>query len=412
MTATTFRGISFPAILEGLGPEQVVAEAAHMGQTEFILCATIYTGYRLVMPRHPRQIYQLEEGLVFYPCDPSLYRDTNMVPQATRDFAGRDLFAEAARAGEKHGVGLIGWVSCFANRRLATTHPENAVENLYGSRDRLFLCFNNPNVIHYCLSMFRELATRYPIVELMADKIPQSQLELVSFGGLIDPLLRLCGSICFCEHCLAQAARDGVDLAGAKRRALEVAEASRTVGQHVRAALQDDLRGDTEIPLFLVEEPLFAEVLRWRMRCIVRFFQEARVTLDGVRPGVKLSACVVPPVKIGHDFTQPRAWLGAQSYRYFAPAVDTLHCVIHWDAPVIEYDTRRARGQVDGTGANCELCVHVPAYGRFAPGQIEGLTRAALRQGADSVCYFCHDLLDQPMLEAIAAATAKFGAAR
>jgi hypothetical protein len=410
MKTPTFRGISFPAIFDGLGPERVMAEAAQMGERELILCATIYTGYRLVMARHPRQIYQLEEGLTFYPCDPSYYRGTNMLPQATRDFAGRDLFAEAAKAGEKHGVGLIGWVSCFANRRLANAHPENAVENLYGSRDRLFLCFNNPNVVEFCLSMFRELATRYPIVEVMADKIPQSQLELMSFGGLIDPLLRLCGSICFCEHCLAQATRDGVDLAGAKARALEVGEASRKVGSHVRAALHEDLHGDTEIPLFLVEEPLFAEVLRWRMQCIVRFFQHARAALDTVRPGVKLSACVVPPVKIGHDFTAPRAWLGAQSYRYFAPVVDTLHCVIHWEAPVVEYDTRRARDQVDAGGAACELCVHVPAYGRFAPGDIAGLTEAALKQGADSVCYFCHDLLDQPMVEAIAEATSRFGA--
>jgi hypothetical protein len=411
MVPTKFAGASFPAILDGLGADQVMAEAARMGQSELILCATIYTGYRLVMPRHPRQIYQLEEGLTFYPCDLSFYGETRMVPQTTRDFAGRDLFADAARAGEKHGVGLIGWVSCFANRRLATAYPESAVENLYGSRDRLFLCLNNPDVTRYCLGMFRELATRYPVVEVMADKIPQAQLELVSFGGLIDPLLRLCGSICFCDHCLAQAARDGVDLAGARRRSLEVAEASRRVGASVRAALHEDLAGDTEIPLFLVEEPLFAEVLRWRMQCVVRFFEEARAVLDSVRPGIRLSACVVPPVKIGHDFTQPRAWLGAQSYRVFAPAVDTLHCVIHWEAPVIEYDTRRARDQIDASGARPELCVHVPAYGRFAPADMRALTEAALRQGADRVCYFCHDLLDAPMMEAIAAVTAEFGGA-
>ncbi len=412
MADTRFRGISFPAILDGIGAERVMAEAAEMGQSQFILCATIYTGYRLVMPRHPRQVYQLEEGLTFYPCDPSVYRDTNMAPQATRDFAGRDLFAEAATAGEKSGVDLVGWVSCFANRRLANAYPENAVENLYGARDRLFLCFNNPNVTGYCRSMFRELISRYPIVEIMADKIPQSQLELVSFGGLIDPLLRFCGSICFCEHCLAQARQDGVDLAGAKRRALEVAEASRKVSPYVRAALQADLHGDTEIPLFLVEEPLFAEVLRWRMQCVVRFFQEARAAMEEVRSGVRLSACVVPPVKIGHDFTAPRAWLGAQSYRSFAPAIDVLHCVIHWEAPVVEYDTRRARDQVDASGAQCELCVHVPAYGRFAPGDVQGLTEAALRQGADSVAHFCHDLLDQPMVEAIAAATQAVGRTR
>jgi len=396
-----FYGISFPVILEGLGPEQVMEEAARMGETEFILCAIIYSGYRMVMPRNPRQVYQLEEGLAFYPCASS-YEGTDMQPQSSRDFAGRDLFDEAARAAEKHGVGLSAWISCFANRRLANAYPHNAVENFYGSRDRLFLCFNNPNVRQFCKGMFREVGERYPVVSMMADKVPQSQLELNSFAGRIDPLLRLCGSICFCEHCLAQAKRDRLDLGEARKRALAIGESARRVGQPVRETREDELRGDTEIPLLLLEEPLLADVLRWRISCVARFLGEVRELIDRVRPGTRLGAALVPPVKIGHDFTAPRAWLGAQSYRYFAPAVDTLHSVIHWEPAVVEYDTRRAREQADAGAAKCELCVHLPGYGRFRPEEIRPMTEAALRQGADSIAYFCHDLFDEPMMEAIA----------
>jgi hypothetical protein len=404
MAQVRFYGISFPAIVQGLGPDRVVRELTGMGQTELILCATIYTGYRLVMPRHPAQIYQLEEGLTFYPCTEGEYEDTDMRPAPSRDLAGRDLFAETTEAGAEHGVNVHAWVCCFANRRLATTYPQNAIQNMYGSRDRMFLCFNNPNVRNFCKGMVRELLERYPLAAVMLDKIPQSQLEIDSFAGRIDPLLRLCGSICFCEHCLAQAASDGIDLPGAKERALEIGEASRRVDQHVRVALADDLRGDTEIPLFLLEEPLFAEVLRWRIECVVGFLQEVRDVVRAVSPEAKLSACVVPPVKIGHDFTSPRAFLCAESYRRFAPAVDTLHSVIHWEPSVVEYDTRRARDQVDAAGTDCELCVHVPAYGRFAPDDIKPLTEAALRQGADSIAYFCHDLMGESMMAAVSAA--------
>jgi hypothetical protein len=174
------------------------------------------------------------------------------------------------------------------------------------------------------------------------------------------------------------------------------------VSQQVRSALADDLRGDTEVPLFLLEEPLFADVLRWRMGCVARFLGEVRDLVRSLRPTVKLGAALVPPVKIGHDFTAPRSWLGAQSYRYFAPAVDTLHCVVHWEAPAVEYDTRRARDQMQAAKADCELCVHLPAYGRFRPDDVQPMTEAALRQGADSICYFCHDLLDEPTMQAIA----------
>jgi len=102
--------ISFPCSIEGLGADRVMAEAAEMGHSEFILCSIIYRGYRLVMPRHPRQIYQLETGLTFYPADESLYAGGLIRPASTRDWAGRDMFQEAAentrvyRADLKAGV--------------------------------------------------------------------------------------------------------------------------------------------------------------------------------------------------------------------------------------------------------------------------------------------------------------------
>ena len=98
MTAKLW-GISFPSIVEGLGAERVMAEAAEMGQSEFILCSIIYKGYRLVMPRHPRQIYSLETGVTFYPADENAYRGCQIRPVSTSDFAGRDLFREMAEAG-------------------------------------------------------------------------------------------------------------------------------------------------------------------------------------------------------------------------------------------------------------------------------------------------------------------------
>ena len=383
--------VSFPCIIDGLGADRVLAEAAEMGHSEFILCSIIYTGYRLIMPRHPRQVYQLETGMTFYPADESAYEGCRIRPVSTRDWAKTDLFRAASDAAAKVGLGFCGWVSCFANGRVANAYPDVAVENLYGSHDRLFLCFNNPDVQQFCLAMFRDLATRYPVTSLMADKIPQSMLELSTFGGRIDPLLRLVGSICFCEHCMAQAEKDGIDLRAAKQRALEVADASRKVPQY----------GDTEIPLFLLEEPIFAEVLNWRIQCVVRFLGRVRALVQSIRPGCKLSAALVPPVKIGHDHTAPRPWLGAQTYRAFAPVLDTLHCVIHWEPDVVEYDTRRARDQINASNPDCELCVHVAAYGRRRPGEMAALAQAARAQGADSVAFFCHDLLDERMIAAI-----------
>ena len=393
--------VSFPCIIEGLGAERVMAEAKEMGHSEFILCSIIYKGYRMVMPRHPRQIYQLETGMTFYPANESLYADCLIRPLSTRDWAGRDLFQEAADAVDTVNIGLCAWISCFANGRVANEYPQVAVENLYGSRDRLFLCFNNPEVQKYCLAMFSDLVARYPLTSVMADKIPQSMLELDAVSGRIDPLLRLVGSICFCEHCMAQAQKDGIDLPSVKQRALQIAEATRKMPQYVIDSLASELHGDTEIPLFLLEEPEFADVLNWRIQCVVRFLSQVRDLVQSIRPDCKLSAALVPPVKIGHDATAPRAWLAAQTYRAFAPVLDTLHCVIHWYPDVVEYDTRRARDQINASNPECELCVHVAAYGRRRPEEMLALTQAARRQGADSVAFFCHDFLNDRMIEAV-----------
>ena len=114
-----------------------------------------------------------------------------------------------------------------------------------------------------------------------------------------------------------------------------------------------------------------------------------------------MAACLVPPVKVGHDATSPRAWLGAQSYRKFSTVVDTIHSVIHWEPEVVAYDTRRARDMIDAGNPKCELCVHVAAYGKRKPEDMASLAQAARGQGADSMAFFCHDLLDKPMIDAL-----------
>ena len=399
--STKIWGIAFPSILGGLGTERVIAEAAEMAQSEFIICSMIYKSYRLIMPRHPRQIYQLETGMSFYPINEAAYKGCAIRPAVTRDYAGRDFFKEALKAAEKHNMGICAWLACFANGRVAAEYPETGVQNMYGSRDRLFMCFNNPEVQKFVKAMFRDLAGQYPVTSLMADKIPQSMLELDTFGGRVDPLMRLVGSICFCEHCMAQAKKDGVDLAEAKKIALRVADATRKVPQYVREGLADELQGDHEVPAFLIEEPLIAEVLRWRIDCVARFLGEVRELVTSIRPGAKISACLVPPAKIGHDATQPRVWLSAESYSKFAKVVDTIHSVIHWNPDVVEYDTRRARDLVDRGNPECELCLHVAAYGRRRPEEMSSLYRAAMSQGADSMAFFCHDLMDERMMDAL-----------
>ncbi len=393
--------VQFPISLAVEGPD-CYGRMAQAGLDSVIFCCTIYTPYRLVLPRYPTKgIYSLEEGRYYYNADPGRYRDLPVSPEPSHDFGGRDLVEVATREAQKAGLRSAAWLTVFASGRIAKEHPELAVQNLYDSADRLFLCFNNPAVREYSLRICEELLERYAFNEVMLDKIPQTCLELNAFAGRIDPVLRVVGSFCFCPHCVRAARSAGLALEDCKEQARALAAQSLAIPPHVINALEDDLRGDTEAPLLLLDNPWIADVLRWRMACVQEFLGQVRERMDARRKGVVLSMAFVPPVKVGHDASSPRSWLAAQSYAaYRNAAADLIHCVVHWEEPVVEYDTRRAVNAV--AGGRLKLATHIRAYGRTDPTQIPGLVEAARRGGACGVGYFCYDLMTDEMLQAVA----------
>jgi hypothetical protein len=371
------------------------------GIGRLLFCAMIYAPYRLVLPRYPQKgIYSLEEGRYYYASEAGRYRDLPLSPLPSGDFAGRDLLGEAVRGASKAGMNPGVWLTTFASGLIAKSRPEWAVHNLYGSADRLFLCFNHPEVREYSLRICAEIAERYEVKEVMLDKIPQLCMEIDALSGRVDPVLRVLGSICFCEHCVTAAAGRGIDLKEAHRKALEMAARCLAIPPHVVNAQRDELKGDTEIPLLLLDHPWIMDILRLRIQSIRAFLSEARQRIDAVRKGVSLSVAFVPPVKVGHDSSQPRPWLAAQSYAaYKDAAIERIHCVVHWDGDVVEYNTRRAVDAV--AGGHVKIDTHVKAYGSTRPEELPGLVAAVRRGGADGVGYFCYDLMTEDMLKAV-----------
>jgi hypothetical protein len=396
----------FPISLAVEG-EDCYRRMADAGLQRTLFCSVIYSPYRLVLPRYPRKaIYSLEEGRYYYQPELSRYADLPVAPRASADFAGRDLLREMTEGAEKAGMEAGAWVTIFANGLIAKAHPAWAAHNMYDSADRLFLCFNHPEVREYSLRVVEEIAERYELDEIMLDKIPQACLEQNAFAGRIEPILRTLGSFCFCPHCTAAARQAGIDLAEYRERSMALAGQALNIPQHLINAQADELNGDTEIPLLLLDNPWILEILRFRIDCIRGFLAEIRARITAKRKGVTLSMAFVPPAKIGHDASSPRAWLAAQSYAAYRDAdVDLIHCVVHWDAGIVEYNTRRALNAV--AGGKVEICTHIRAYGSTDPADLPVLTAAVQRGGTEKVGYFCYDLMTEPMLDAVGAATRK-----
>ena len=361
----------------------------------------IYSPYRLLLPRYPQKgIYSMEEGRYHYLPEKERYRDLPVAPTPSGDWNGRDLLAEAVQGARAAGISPGAWVTIFANGLIAKTHTPWAVQNLYQSADRLFLCFNNPEVREYSLRVCSEIAERYELAEMMLDKIPQLCLEIDAFGGIrIDPVLRTLGSICYCPHCVAAAKEYGIDLEACRQKSLWLAAKCLAIPPHVVCSQRDDL---TATPR--------SRCCSWMNLGSSTSYDFASIAFATFSPNCasdwmrfdrgRAFAVFIPPVKIGHDSLQPRPWLAAQSYAAYKEVIDLIHCVVHWGADEVEYNTRRAVDAVAGGVA--KIVTHIRCYGESRPENLPSLVGAVERGGASGVGYFCYDLMSQEMLDSAA----------
>ena len=399
MSKPRYTCVSFPVLPYDMGIEQSMAEIKDAGFDHYFLCCGIYAPYRLVMPRNTnRGIYSLEEGMQYYQPKETFYSNTKIRPMASKDFGSIDVLGETVKHAKKYGLTVGAWLPIFANGRIAKAYTDTAVENIYGSKDRLYLCYNNPDVLEFAKAMCLEMVAEYGVDTVELDKIPQTNLELNAFAGRVDPILRFIGSFCFCEHCHREAKELGFDLNSIKKHAKKLADECLKIAPSTVNALSSELQGDAEIPLLLLDEPLMLDLLRLRMLTTRNILKDLSREIKAVKESTQVSVAFVPQFKIGHDAASPRSWLGGQSNKNVADVVDVINSVIHWEKDVVAYDTRRAANSV---GGKCILDVHLPAYGRFAPGQTIELAKTALANGADYLSFFCWDLMTEEMVKSL-----------
>jgi hypothetical protein len=380
---------------------QVAANLRRAGCNSLLFFTSLYHGYRLILRRYrQRAIYSLEADKVYYKPDLSLYKDCPLKPERSLDAGDVDYVAALTAACKAEGIRFSALIPMCAGERIAQTWPELAVTNLYGSKDRLFLCYNNPDVRRYRLAMVRDIVGRYDVDALMMDKIPQTMLEVSALTGLFDPPLRTVGSFCFCEHCRKRAAKSGLDLEEVRAKALEIADRSLRIPPHIIAALSGQLTGDTEIPLLMLEEPLIYRMLEFRFETAVEFAAEVCGLAKQLRPGIVVQAAFVPPCHVGHDATSPRTWLTIQSYKKYREVLDELLCVVHWEPDVVRFETARA---VDAAGGKVKVTTSMRLYNSTRPEEVALLGDAALAGGSEGVSFLGYDVTTDELLQALRA---------
>ena len=117
--------------------------------------------YRLAMSRYPQKgIYSMEEGTYHFIPEKDRYRHLPVRRRRRPTGTAATCWPNRCDGWREAGISPGAWVSVFANGLIAKTHPSWAVQNLFGSADRLFLCQNNPEVREYSLQVCGEIAER------------------------------------------------------------------------------------------------------------------------------------------------------------------------------------------------------------------------------------------------------------
>lgn len=216
-------------VAEGIDP--VLSHAAALG-VDALAIALAYHAARDVTPHSPQRVTWRRDGIHFAAGQDAF--GTLVPPRASSDETLAAAVIERARS---YGLEPLGWAVFLHNEALGSAHPEVTQVNCFGGQATLGeLCPANPDVRAYCV----ELA-----VAAAATGVRQVLAESLHFAPFahgyhhersfvaLDALAEFALSLCFCAHCTAHAAAQGVDVTRARSQACRIADAFPTGGRSV-----------------------------------------------------------------------------------------------------------------------------------------------------------------------------------
>lgn len=218
---------AFPSDLADEGVEAVLRNLQDRAGVDGITPAFVYHAARDVFPHNPaRKVVLMESGALLYPPDRALYEGLRIGPRVGAAALEHDVLAETCEAAAALGLGVRAW-TVFLHADRSGEHPDCVTRNAFGDLYPADLCPANPDVRAYVRALVADVA-RYDVQAILAESLHYHGLEhgyhheryFIELGARGRYLLGLC----FCEHCLAAAARADVDgdaVRGAVRRELE-----------------------------------------------------------------------------------------------------------------------------------------------------------------------------------------------
>jgi hypothetical protein len=235
---------AFASDLAGEGVDAVLENLRGRAGVDGIMVAFTYHAARDVFPHNPaRKVHLLDRGGFFFQPDAALYEGLRIQP-LVNPLAAEDVLGETCRRAAERDLAVHAW-TVFLHFDRPGEYVECTTENAFGDRYPADLCPSSPDTRAYVRALVADVS-RFEIETILAESLHFHGLEhgyhheryFIELGARARYLLGLC----FCEHCLARAARTGVD--GARVRAAARDELERVFGDRRLAGESELDRGD------------------------------------------------------------------------------------------------------------------------------------------------------------------------
>jgi hypothetical protein len=257
---------AYPWDIRRMGVAAFASAVRDLG-VDRVFVATRYHSAEVLMPRRGADVVlSADEDGYHLPVAREAF--SGIAPPADSvDRGDASLFSELASASRGSGLRLGAWVVGLHGSNLARAHPESALRNCFADRSAHFLCPASPASATYLEELLDGT--------LATGLFETAFLEGMSYGLLghghphelhgvrLDPVRRYLASLCFCEFCLDEGRRRGID--GEQLRTWTAAELHRSWNGPLGPARAED--DGAELASLLATHPAMAA---WtRMRCEV-----------------------------------------------------------------------------------------------------------------------------------------------
>ncbi|WXG42645.1 MAG: hypothetical protein WED04_00815 [Promethearchaeati archaeon SRVP18_Atabeyarchaeia-1] len=196
----------YPDGIAGEGAKEIIAKLSSLSHCEYV-----HLPVNAFQKPTPYVLSSGEEGAVCFTPSPKFYEGSKIKPTRAKQFGSLDVLSEVCKEARKKGIQVYAVVNCLINQVALKRKPEYAQLSSAGERSDgsyPFMCFNNPSVERYMLSLTSDVLSNYDVAGVELEKLHYSITSSFRTGNLT----------CFCKYCRAEARNQGINLDGVKRR--------------------------------------------------------------------------------------------------------------------------------------------------------------------------------------------------